>query len=156
MVKFVNVTVDNFRLFFAYDLAMGGERSSTTRMRLAGKICCLCGRHLDAMLWQPPGERVCEACEAKRPPAPKLRRIHMSFALRHRWYCTFMEEDLRTLAAPGRTFTSSDNMVEMIRRGNGFRDLASKQAVEHAIQAGRGNVDLLLTEEQYNKLARKA
>jgi hypothetical protein len=36
-------------------------------------------------------------------------------------------------------------MIEMIRRGNGFRDLASEQAVEHAIMTGRGNVDLLLT-----------
>jgi hypothetical protein len=63
-----------------------------------------------------------------------------------------MEEDLRTIAAPPRTFTNSDNMVEMIRRGNGFRDLAFKQAVEHAIMAGRGNVDLLLTPEQYARL----
>jgi hypothetical protein len=55
-------------------------------------------------------------------------------------------------AAPPRTFTNSDNMVEMIRRGNGFRDLASKQAVELAIMAGRGNVDLLLTPEQYARL----
>lgn len=111
------------------------------------------------MLWQPPGERVCEACEAreaKRSPVPKLRRIHMSFVLRERWHCTFTEEDLRAPAALGRTFTSADNMVEMIRRGNGFRDLASRQAVEHAMQSGLGNVDLLLTEEQYNKLARKA
>src|SRR5258708_3295322 len=112
---------------------MGGERSSTTRMRLAGKICCLCGRHLDAMLWQPPGERVCEACEAKRSPAPQFRRIHMSFVLRDRWHCTFTEEDLRTKAAPSRTFTSPEIMIEMIRRGNGFRDLACRQAVEHAI-----------------------
>ena len=67
-----------------------------------------------------------------------------------------MEEDLRTQAAPGRTFTSTENLVEMIRRGSGFKDFASKQAVEHAIQAGRGNVDLLLTEDLYNKLARKA
>jgi hypothetical protein len=42
---------------------------------------------------------------------------------------------------------SRQHMVEMIRRRNGFRDLASKQAVEHAIMAGRGNVDLLLTSE---------
>ena len=63
-----------------------------------------------------------------------------------------MEEDLRTKAAPPRTFTNSDKMVEMIRRGNGFRDLASKQAVEHAIMTGRGNVDLLLTPEQYERL----
>jgi hypothetical protein len=43
----------------------------------------------------------------------------------------------------------------MIRRGNGFRDLASKQAMEHAIIAGRGNIDLLLTDEQYAKLSNK-
>jgi hypothetical protein len=63
-----------------------------------------------------------------------------------------MEQDLRTQVAPPRTFTNPDNMVEMIRRGNGFRDLASKQAVEHAIMTGRGNVDLLLTPEQYERL----
>jgi hypothetical protein len=65
-----------------------------------------------------------------------------------------MEEDLRTQAARPRTFTNSDNMVEMIRRGNGLRDLASKQAVEHAIMTGRGNVDLLLTPKQYERLVR--
>jgi hypothetical protein len=63
-----------------------------------------------------------------------------------------MEEDLRTQAAPPRAFTNPDKMVEMIRRGNGLRDLASKQAVEHAIMTGRGNVDLLLTPEQYERL----
>lgn len=44
-------------------------------------------------------------------------------------------------------------MTEMIRRGNGFPDLASRQAVEQAILAGRGNVDLWLTPEQYQRLA---
>jgi hypothetical protein len=58
-----------------------------------------------------------------------------------------MEGDLRTPAALDRTFTNADKMVEMIRRGNGLRDLASKQAVDHAIRSGRGNVDLLLTDE---------
>ena len=85
-------------------------------------------------------------------PASKLRRIHMSFVLRERWHCTFMEQDLRTQAAPARTFTNPDNMVEMIRRGNGLRDLASKQTVEDAIMTDRGNVDLLLTPEQYERL----
>jgi hypothetical protein len=134
---------------------MGGERASKTRMRLAGKICCFCGRHLDAMLWQPPGERTCDTCAAQRAPAPKLHRIHMSFVPRDRWYCTFTEQDLRTPAASARSFADPDNMVQMIRRGNGFRDLASKQAVEHAIIAGRGNVDLLLTDVQYAKLANR-
>jgi hypothetical protein len=134
---------------------MGSERSPTTRMRLAGKICCLCGRHLDTMRWQPSGERVFEACEAKRSTTPQFRRIHVSFVLRDRWYCTFMEGDLRTTAAPDRTFTNADKMVEMIRRGNGLRELASKQAVEHGKRSDRGNEDLLLTDEQYSKLARK-
>ena len=48
-----------------------------------------------------------------------------------------------------------DSMLEMIRRGNGFRDLACRQAVDLAIQAGRGNVDLLLTPEQFAKLTGK-
>ena len=55
--------------------------NSTTRMRLAGKICYFCGRYLNATLWQPPGERACDSCAAQRAPAPKLRRIHMSFVL---------------------------------------------------------------------------
>jgi hypothetical protein len=101
-INYIHRVVDS-RLYFAYDLVMGGERCSTTRMRLAGNVCSLCGCHLDAMLWQPPGERVCEACEAKHFPAPKLRRIHMSFVLGERWHCTFMEEDLRTPAALGHT-----------------------------------------------------
>jgi hypothetical protein len=89
-----------------------------------------------------------------RSSAPKLRRIHMSFVQRDRWHCTFTEKDLCTKAAPSRTFTSPENLIETIRRGNGFRDLACRQAVEHAILAGRGNVDLLLTSEQYAKLAK--
>jgi hypothetical protein len=39
-----------FLLFFAFLLGIGGERSLTTRMRLAGKICCFCGRYLGATL----------------------------------------------------------------------------------------------------------
>jgi protein ImuB len=62
------------------------------------------------------------------------------------------EKELIARMGQDGTFTNSDNMVEMIRRGNGFRDLASKQAVEHAIMAGRSNVDLLLTQEQYERL----
>jgi hypothetical protein len=65
-----------------------------------------------------------------------------------------MEEDLRTQAAPLRTFTNPDNMVEMIRRSKGICDLASKQAVQPAIIIGRGNVALLLTPEQYERLVR--
>lgn len=134
---------------------MGGERASTTRMRLAGKICCFCGRHLDVLLWQPQGEKACDRCGAERNQTPTPHRIYMSFARRDQWYCTFLEEDLRTSAARPRTFTDPDAMVEMIRRGNGFRDLASRQAVEQAVLVGRGNVALWLTPEQYARLVGK-
>jgi hypothetical protein len=79
---------------------MSGERSSTTRMWLNRKNLLLLRRYLGATLLQPPGERACGLCATQRVPAPKLRHIHMSFILRERWYCTFMEEDLRTQAAP--------------------------------------------------------
>jgi hypothetical protein len=46
-------------------------------------------------------------------------------------------------------------MLKMIRRGNGLRDLACRQAVALDIEAGRGNVDLLLTPEQLAKLTGK-
>jgi hypothetical protein len=46
-------------------------------------------------------------------------------------------------------------MLEMIRRGNGFRDLACRQAVDLAIQSGRGNVDLLLPTDNIIYLASK-
>jgi hypothetical protein len=131
---------------------MDGERSSKTPMRLAGKICCFCGRYFDAMLWQPlPSEPAIRA----QPNAHRLRNSAGSI------FPSFFESDgialswKRTSALmplPPRTFTNPDNMIEMIRRGNGFRDLASKQAAEHAIMAGRGNVDLLLTPEQYARL----
>src|SRR5665213_4392705 len=103
---------------------------------------CFCGRHLDSLLWQAPGERACDTCEAQWRPAPKLHRIRMSFVLRNRWQCIFTEQDLRTQAAPARSFLDPDDMDEMIRRGNGSVTLPQKQAVEPAIIAERGNVDI--------------
>jgi hypothetical protein len=79
----------------------------------------------------------------------------MSFVLHERWHCTFFAEDLRTPIAPARTFSKPDSMLEMIRRGHSPRDLACRQAVDLAIEAGRGNVDLLLTPEQFAKLMGK-
>ena len=35
--------MDDTRQVFAYSSPVGGERASTTRRRLAGKICCRCG-----------------------------------------------------------------------------------------------------------------
>lgn len=77
----------------------------------------------------------------------------MSFVLREHWHCTFLAEDLRTPIAPARTISNPIH-ARRIRRGNGFRDLACRQA-DLAIQAGRGNFDLLLIPEQFAKLTGK-
>ena len=45
-------------------------------------------------------------------------------------------------------------MVELAERGRGLKDLATKQALEHGIEMGRGGIHLHLTLEQYNKLKR--
>ena len=71
---------------------MGGERGSTARQRMSGKICCMCSNSL------PPdpshhGERLCAKCTEARQP---LRDVYMSFMLRDGWYCQFLEADLKT------------------------------------------------------------
>jgi hypothetical protein len=52
------------------------------------------------------------------------------------------------------TFAKADKIIELIKRGGGVKDLASRQAIEKAIQNGHGGVFLFLTREQYEKLTR--
>jgi hypothetical protein len=42
--------------------------------------------------------------------------------------------------------------VELVERGGGFKDLAERQAFDHALAIGRGGVYLSLTDEQYAAL----
>src|SRR5271156_3803526 len=70
---------------------MGGERASSTRMRLAGKTCCCCKSMLSPT--RTPGERLCSRCLAERAPR---KRVYMFFMLRQGWHCQFLEEDLKT------------------------------------------------------------
>ena len=84
--KFTN----HVRLIFAYSLPMGGERSSTTRMRLAGKICCSCKSSLSPP--HSPGEKYCARCQSQIG----CRRVYMYFMLRDGWHCQFLEADLKT------------------------------------------------------------
>jgi hypothetical protein len=69
-----------------------------------------------------------------------------------RWYCQFLEEDLKTPLPRKFTFQTPEKVEELIRRAGGMSDLAAKQAVEHGIEMGRGGVYLRLTGEQYAKL----
>jgi hypothetical protein len=120
-------------------------------MRLAGKICCACRRSLDPDPFGRPGERYCDRCSVARS-APK--RVYLSFFHRAGWHCQFLEEDLRTPLPRTFTFATPDKVVELIRRAGGLKDLAAKQAVDHAIENGRGGLYLSLTADQYAKLGR--
>lgn len=76
----------------------------------------------------------------------------MSFFERGGWVVQFLELDAKTSIGRIRTFGSADKLRELIARTPTRLDLAAKQALEHAIQGGRGGVYLDLTSEQYRKL----
>ena len=76
----------------------------------------------------------------------------MSFQCRYGWHCQFLEEDLKTPLPRKLHFASPDKVVELVERGGGLSNLESRQALDQAIEIGRGGVFLSLTEEQYAKL----
>ena len=128
-------------------LLMGGERGSTTRRRLAGKICAMCQN----ILPEPdrPGERLCPRCEDQRKPR---RRVYVHFILSNSWYCQFLEPDLKTSAGKRLTFATPEKVRLLHERFGCDKKLEDKQALEYAIQQGRGSIWIELTEEQYRKL----
>ena len=67
-----------------------GERASTTRMRLAGQICCACKVSLPAEPNQKPGERYCARC------APRHRVLMQFMLAKDGWSVSFLEEDCKT------------------------------------------------------------
>jgi hypothetical protein len=76
----------------------------------------------------------------------------MQFMLRGFWRCQFLEPDLKTSLSRKLNFGDPEKIIELVRRGGGYKDSAAKQAIEEAIKHGRGGVYLDLTEEQYRKL----
>jgi hypothetical protein len=75
----------------------------------------------------------------------------MSFQCRYGWHCQFMEQDLKTPLARKLHFKSAEKVIELVVRGGGLSNLESRQALDQAIEIGRGGVFLSLTEEQYAK-----
>lgn len=133
------------RRFFAYYSHMGGERGSTARQRLAGKICCNCKRLLDSLPWHG-GERYCEKC------APR-RRVYMKFLRTNgKWRVSFLEPNLTTSLPRQFTFADDHKIIEMAERGGAKLQLEDRQALEHGLLAGQGAAWLNLTPEQYAKL----
>jgi hypothetical protein len=129
---------------------MGGERASTTRQRLSGKICCSCKCSLPKP--HTSGEHLCARCTEDRK---SRRRIYMSFVLSKRWSCQFLEEDLKTSLPRKLTLEDPAKLFEVAERGGYRMNLEGRQAIERAIETGRGGIWLELTEEQYRNLTKR-
>lgn len=98
-------------------------------------------------------ETLCAKCEAERKPK---RKVYMYFMLREGWYCQFLEADLKTPLPRTLRLKTPDEIRGMIERVGSAMTTEERQGFEHAISTGRGSVWLSLTEEQYQKLLRRA
>ena len=125
---------------------MGGERASTSRLRLAGKICAQCGNKLHAPPTTP-GERLCPNC---KPTG--IHRVYMYYMRRQGWECQFLEEDLKTPLLHKLHFNSEEKIRTIVDKVGNFANLQDRQALDYGLQIGRGGVWLRLTEEQYLRL----
>ena len=67
-------------------------------------------------------------------------RVYMSFQCRYGWHCQFMEQDLKTPLARKLHFKSAEKVIELVVRGGGLSNLESRQALDQAIEIGRGGV----------------
>jgi hypothetical protein len=93
--------------------------------------------------------------DAGMPRQDRTHRVYVSFQDRHGWQCQFLEADLKTPLPKRLHFTSSEKIVELVKRGGGITDQESRLMLEQGISMGRCGVFLSLTEEQYAKLRGK-
>lgn len=130
------------RQIAAYTGAMSSKNFSGAAMKRAGRICSSCRASLP--LPHTPGEKLCEHCSTPT----KTHRIFMSFILHEgSWRCLFWEEDLKAHIPRVVTFREPAKIRETATRGH--CDHEACQALDLAIESGRGSVWLNLSEEQY-------
>lgn len=124
---------------------MGGERASTTRMRLSGEICCACKVRLPRP--HTPGEQYCDGCK------PPLKVVCVRFEKKVSWHLVFFDNTTQQQLC-ALVFADDGKIVELAKRSGALTNLEAKQALEHGIHTGSGAVILKLTPEQYAKLQR--
>ena len=76
----------------------------------------------------------------------------MSFFLRRGWHCQFLESDLKTPLGRTLTFRDAAKIRAMHDRFAAEQTLEHRQALDYAIEKGRGGIWLNLTDEQYARL----
>jgi len=96
-----------------------------------------------------PGERLCVRCNAAKKPT---HRIYMAFQTQNGWHCQFLEADLKTSLPRKLNLVRQEKLFEIAERGGYRLNLEGRQAMQRAIDMGRGGIWLELTEDQYRKL----
>ena len=87
---------------------MLNEGTLAKRMREQGQICCLCRNPLAPP--HPMAERLCAQCSA-----PHRVYLHAS-NYSNFWFVQFLEEDLRTSFCGNLTYSTLDEIRELLRR----------------------------------------
>jgi hypothetical protein len=76
----------------------------------------------------------------------------MGFMQRGGWNVYFMLPDLKTHLPRKLTFSDSDKVAEIAKRGGMAAGLKARAALEHGLAIGRGGCWLQLTDAQYDRL----
>jgi hypothetical protein len=82
-------------------------------------------------------------------------QVYMYFFKRSGWQVQFLEADLKTSLPRKLTFSDSEKIRELARRGEAWGTSEARQTLEYAIEKGRGGIYLRLTPEQYARLRRR-
>lgn len=76
----------------------------------------------------------------------------MAFQTHSGWHCQFLEQDLKTSLPVELNLARQERLFEIAERGGYRLNLEGRQAMQRAIDMGRGGIWLELREDQYRKL----
>lgn len=76
----------------------------------------------------------------------------MHFQTQSGWHCQFLKEDLKTPLARRLNLVCQDKLFEIAERGGYILNLEGRQALQQAIDKGRGGIWLELSDDQYRRL----
>jgi hypothetical protein len=132
---------------------MGSETASTTRQRLAGRICATCGVGLPQSRTHGHGERLCPNCS---PALPRPYEVLMNFqtdvhSLKG-YAITFLLSDARTPVGRRYVLPSFERLQAFVMRTRPANGTLEELNRDNA-RWSRGTVHLFLTEQEFRDLA---
>ena len=83
-----------------------------------------------------------------------MPRVYMRFEWLAGWRVSFL--DGRNVLPRTLLFRSDEKLLEMVGKGGAMKNLADRQALEHAMGQGRGGVQLELSYPQLATLQRSS